>query len=146
MVHSAAVTASADVEHARYARMRWNTPLSEEHAALLLDRFDLQPRAAVLDLGCGWGELLLRAVAAKAAAIGIGVDIGAAALDRGRERAVARGLAERVSFVFRTRIGLTGGGRDGRVRRRGCRSYQLSQCMSESGSGRAAGLNSVPSV
>ncbi|MEU4401729.1 SAM-dependent methyltransferase, partial [Micromonospora orduensis] len=48
----------------RYARMRWNTPLSEEHAALLLRRLDVRPGARVLDLGCGWGELLLRAVAA----------------------------------------------------------------------------------
>ncbi|WP_346537033.1 class I SAM-dependent methyltransferase [Micromonospora sp. DPT] len=48
----------------RYARMRWNTPLSEQHAALLLQRLDIRPGTRVLDLGCGWGELLLRAVAA----------------------------------------------------------------------------------
>ena len=30
----------------RYARMRWNTPLSQEHAALLLQRLDVRPRRA----------------------------------------------------------------------------------------------------
>ncbi|MGH3717034.1 MAG: SAM-dependent methyltransferase, partial [Micromonosporaceae bacterium] len=52
-----------DLAARRYARMRWNTPLSEEHAELLLSRLDLAPGVRVLDLGCGWGELLLRAVA-----------------------------------------------------------------------------------
>ena len=50
----------------RYARMRWNTPLSAEHADLLLGQLDLRPvraRLRIADLGCGWGELLLRAVA-----------------------------------------------------------------------------------
>ncbi|MFE9658075.1 SAM-dependent methyltransferase [Micromonospora sp. NPDC006431] len=68
-----------DLAALRYVRMRWNTPLSEEHAALLLQRLDIRPGARVLDLGCGWGELLLRAVAAggasdAAATTGVGVD------------------------------------------------------------------------
>jgi SAM-dependent methyltransferase len=55
-----------DFAGSRYARMRWNTPLSAEHADLLLSQLDLHPGRAgmrVADLGCGWGELLLRAVA-----------------------------------------------------------------------------------
>jgi len=55
-----------DFAGSRYARMRWNTPLSAEHADLLLSQMDLRPaqaRMRVADLGCGWGELLLRAVA-----------------------------------------------------------------------------------
>ncbi|HEV7897807.1 MAG TPA: methyltransferase domain-containing protein [Planosporangium sp.] len=83
--------------------MRWNTPLSEEHAALLLQRLDIRPGARVLDLGCGWGELLLRAVAAGAtadpAATGVGVDTDDAALARGRALAAGRSLDRHVTFV-----------------------------------------------
>ncbi|MCM0673840.1 class I SAM-dependent methyltransferase [Micromonospora phytophila] len=88
----------------RYARMRWNTPLSEEHAELLLRRLDIQAGARVLDLGCGWGELLLRAVAAGGvdgthATTGVGVDTDSAALERGRALAADRGLDQHVTLV-----------------------------------------------
>ncbi|WP_433121029.1 SAM-dependent methyltransferase [Micromonospora sp. CA-246542] len=88
----------------RYARMRWNTPLSEEHAALLLRRLDVRPGARVLDLGCGWGELLLRAVAAggvagPVATRGVGVDTDEAVLARGRRLATERSLNRHVAFV-----------------------------------------------
>lgn len=80
-------------EEARYSRMRWNTPLSPEHAELVLDRLDLRPGQRIADLGCGWGELLLRAVErAGAGATGIGVDNDGTLLDRGRAEAARRGL------------------------------------------------------
>jgi cyclopropane fatty-acyl-phospholipid synthase-like methyltransferase len=87
-------------EQARYAAMRWNTPLSEEHAARLLGRLEIGRRQSVLDLGCGWGELLLRAVAGRdRSGTAIGVDIDAGLLARGRAAAAARGLDDRVTFV-----------------------------------------------
>lgn len=83
-----------DLNEAAYARMRWNTALSVAHAELLLDRLDLRAGQRIADLGCGWGELLLAAVAgAGAGASGIGVDSDATLLDRGRAQAVRRGLA-----------------------------------------------------
>lgn len=87
---------SADVA---FGEMRWNTPLSEEHAELLLQRLDEAAGADVLDLGCGWGELLLRAVARSSDGIGTGVDTADWALERGRRAASARALSDRVSFV-----------------------------------------------
>lgn len=82
-----------------YARMRWNTPLSEEHATLLLDRLGASAGRTWLDLGCGWGELLLRAVAsAPSDATGRGVDRDADLVERGRRLAVERGLADQVTF------------------------------------------------
>jgi SAM-dependent methyltransferase len=78
---------------ARYSRLTWNTPLSDEHASLLLDR--LEPAGRIVDLGCGWGELLLRAVARGGT--GLGVDTDEATLDRGRRAAAERGLP--VEFV-----------------------------------------------
>jgi len=75
----------------RRSRMRWNTPLSEAHAELLLDRMALVP-GSVTDLGCGWGELLLRAVARVPGLRGTGVDTDVTGLERGRAAARERGL------------------------------------------------------
>jgi cyclopropane fatty-acyl-phospholipid synthase-like methyltransferase len=104
-----------DLEEALYARMRWNTPLSQDHAGLLMGRLDLRPGARIADLGCGWGELLLQTVARAAAAgvteagvsaggapgqaAGIGVDTDAAALDRARRLARERQLDQQVQFT-----------------------------------------------
>src|SRR5690242_19999706 len=87
-----------DLTLARRARMRWNTPLSIAHAELVLDRLQLEPGQTIVDLGCGWGELLMRAVERTAGAQGIGVDTDPVALDRGRAAARQRGLEERVTF------------------------------------------------
>src|SRR5437763_13329002 len=80
--HLGRVSVAPDPESAEviYGRMRWNTPLSENHADLLLDRMRLAEGDQILDLGCGWGELLLRAVARVPDATGTGVDHDAWAL------------------------------------------------------------------
>ncbi|MFI6227786.1 SAM-dependent methyltransferase [Micromonospora echinospora] len=98
------MTSTDDLAAARYAHMRWNAPLSEEHATLLLDRLAIPAGARVLDLGCGWGELLLRAVATGGASgtpctTGLGVDTNDADLARGRALAAERSLDTRVTFV-----------------------------------------------
>lgn len=91
----------SSLREARYAAMRWNTPLSVDHAALLLDRLDLRPGLHVLDLGCGWGELLLQAVwAAGDGATGVGVDNDVQVLARAQAMATARALDGRVDFVY----------------------------------------------
>jgi SAM-dependent methyltransferase len=80
--------------------MRWNAPLSTEHAALLLDRLNLADADSILDLGCGWGELLIRSVASGAAKLtGVGVDTDVALLARGRDLAAQRGLSDRIRLV-----------------------------------------------
>lgn len=76
----------------RRSRMRWNTPLSEAHAELLLDRMALG-EGHLVDLGCGWGELLLRAAARAPGLRVTGVDTDVTGLGRGRAAAAARGLA-----------------------------------------------------
>jgi hypothetical protein len=82
----------------RRARMRWNTPLSETHAELLLDRMALGA-GHLVDLGSGWGELLLRALGRAPGLRGTGVDTDEAALARGRAAARERGLGRRVEWV-----------------------------------------------
>jgi SAM-dependent methyltransferase len=87
-----------DPEAALYARMRWNVPLSAAHAELLLDRLNLAPGQAITDLGCGWGELLLDAVARAghgAAGTGVDTDDPPGALARARDQAARRQLNAR---------------------------------------------------
>jgi cyclopropane fatty-acyl-phospholipid synthase-like methyltransferase len=88
-----------DLEEALFARMRWNAPLSIEHAELLMDRLDMRPEVHVTDLGCGWGELLLRVVARAGRATGTGVDTDAGALRRARRLAAFRHLDRQVQFI-----------------------------------------------
>lgn len=71
-----------------YHHMRWNTPLSENHADLLLDRLGVEADDQVADLGCGWGQMLIRAVTKTPMCRGIGVDTAEWALARGRAEAI----------------------------------------------------------
>lgn len=89
-------------EVARYARMRWNTPLSESHAEQLLDLLSVDRDSVLVDLGCGWGELLVRAVSAPGGppARAIGVDTDEALLARARDLASSHGVSERVEFLL----------------------------------------------
>lgn len=75
----------------RRSRMRWNTPLSEPHAELLLDRMALGD-GHLVDLGCGWGELVLRAAERAPGLRVTGVDTDVTGLERGRAAAAERGL------------------------------------------------------
>jgi cyclopropane fatty-acyl-phospholipid synthase-like methyltransferase len=108
--------------------MRWNTPLSLEHAGLLMDRLDLRPGLRIADLGCGWGELLLQVVTRALASgdggavgdgggapgtaggdgaggvagggtSGAGVDTDVPLLERGRQLARERGLDRQIRFT-----------------------------------------------
>ena len=61
---------------------------------------ELESGVDVLDLGCGWGELLIRAVQASGhGSTGVGIDIDEQVLARGRVRAAAKGLDGSVHFV-----------------------------------------------
>jgi SAM-dependent methyltransferase len=74
-------------------------PLSDERAdRLVRDLAGVKPRT-VLDVGCGWGELLLRLAAAVPDARGTGVDRDGPDITRGRSNAAQRGLSERISFI-----------------------------------------------
>jgi cyclopropane fatty-acyl-phospholipid synthase-like methyltransferase len=79
--------------------MRWNTPLSADHAQLLLERLEVLAGDEVLDLGCGWGELLIRALVPIPTSRGTGVDNAPWALERGRNLAAEQGVLDRIAFV-----------------------------------------------
>jgi cyclopropane fatty-acyl-phospholipid synthase-like methyltransferase len=81
------------------SRLVFGAPLSEQRARELVLLLALAPGRHVLDLGCGWAELLLRVVAAHPGATGTGVDLDRRSLDRARRAAAEQGLYERVELV-----------------------------------------------
>ena len=88
-----------DFRRLAHAGLTFNAPLSEERASALVSALPISPGHHVLDLGCGWGELLLRILAAHPATTGTGVDTDREALDRGVRAATRRGLHGRVEFI-----------------------------------------------
>ncbi|MBO3749361.1 methyltransferase domain-containing protein [Streptosporangiaceae bacterium NEAU-GS5] len=77
----------------------FNSPLSAERAHRLVTQMAAREPVTVIDLGCGWGELLLRLLVALPGAKGVGIEQHAADVSRARANAEARGLEERVTFV-----------------------------------------------
>lgn len=101
-----AMTSSSTDGPAHFASLDFIAPLSHDRADRLASRLNEGDPAVVVDIGCGWGGLLLRVLARSASAVGVGVDIDEVALERGRQLASTSGLAERVRFV--TDLELTG--------------------------------------
>ncbi|CAL9346792.1 SAM-dependent methyltransferase [Streptomyces sp. enrichment culture] len=83
----------------RLTHLTFHGPLSQARARRLVASLAANRPATVLDIGCGWGELLLRVLEAAPGATGTGIDINAEDLARGRALAVERGLDGRVAFV-----------------------------------------------
>jgi SAM-dependent methyltransferase len=86
----------------RYEHLTFNAPLSDARADALAARLAAARPAEVLDVGCGWAELLLRVLQRAPEATGLGVDTDDEALERGRAAAAARGLAGRVRLEHAT--------------------------------------------
>ncbi|MGC9542036.1 SAM-dependent methyltransferase [Streptomyces sp. UG1] len=83
----------------RLTRLTFHGPLSEPRATTLVQRLTRTDPTTVLDIGCGWGELMLRILAAAPKATGIGIDLNADDLTRARRNAADRGLKERAEFI-----------------------------------------------
>ena len=77
------------------------SPLSEDRAGRLVRFLTEDDPSTVLDVGCGWGELLLRVLEAAPAARGLGVDLDEEAVASAHRRAVDRGVADRATFEAR---------------------------------------------
>ncbi len=82
-----------------YHDLTFMTPLSEEQATRLVAFVAEQLTGTVVDIGCGWAELLLRVLAAAPRTQGIGIDLDDGAIAHARTLAHARGLDARVSFI-----------------------------------------------
>ncbi|WP_083283424.1 cyclopropane-fatty-acyl-phospholipid synthase family protein [Humibacillus sp. DSM 29435] len=76
--------------------LEFMTPLSGSHVDRLV-KFAATDRV-VVDVGCGWAELLLRVVAAEPRGCGLGIDLDEVAIGHGRDLARERGLVGRVEL------------------------------------------------
>jgi SAM-dependent methyltransferase len=81
---------------ARYSDLEFNAPLDSKHARQLVATLRPLTGASIVDLGCGWAELLLRVLVDEPTAWGVGIDRDATAIERARRNAEARGLHDRV--------------------------------------------------
>jgi len=94
------------------SQVPFHGPLSQARAAQLTERLTRNHPGTVLDIGCGWGELMLRILAAAPDATGVGIDLDDDDLTRGQAAARARGLADRVTFARESGVGTTRGPAD----------------------------------
>lgn len=74
------------------------SPIGNARADRLAGLLELPAEPAIVDLCCGKAELLLRMVE-RHGGRGLGVDLSGAFIREGRERAMARGLGDRVELV-----------------------------------------------
>ncbi|MFC7486796.1 SAM-dependent methyltransferase [Knoellia sp. CPCC 206453] len=81
-----------------YEHLTFNAPLSDARADALAGRLAAAEPSTVLDVGCGWGELLIRVAARAAGATALGVDTEERHLARGRARARELDVSTRVTF------------------------------------------------
>lgn len=80
------------------ARLEVNSPLSAAaRERLALAATAHRPRS-IIDHGCGWGTMLLRALAAAPQAHGLGIDVHAPDISRARAAAADAGLSDRCRF------------------------------------------------
>ena len=84
------------------------SPLSDERAARLVAFLTEHRPAGVLDVGCGWAELLLRVLEAAPEATGLGLDLDEEALDQATAAAGLRGLGDRARFDAQDARSVTG--------------------------------------
>ena len=80
--------------------MRWNTPLAGPHADRLLTSFQLSRGRTFVDLGCGWGGPLRRALRGSPAATGTGIDQNPTYTERANAGARTEGIDHRVRFLL----------------------------------------------
>ena len=80
-------------------RLNFHGPLSAGRADRLVAELAVREPATVVDYGSGWGELLLRVLAAVSGARGTGIDVHGPDILRCRALAAERGLADRAVFV-----------------------------------------------
>ncbi|WP_436771466.1 SAM-dependent methyltransferase [Yinghuangia sp. YIM S09857] len=96
----------------RLGSLAFHGPLSEARAGRIVARLAAASPATVLDIGCGWGEMLLRVLEAVPGSTGVGLDINAEDLARGTDLAKRRGLAGRVEFSEESALGTARGPAD----------------------------------
>lgn len=75
------------------------SPLSDARADALAEFVATAARGTVVDVGCGWAELLVRVLERGAELRGLGVDLDGERIDHGRRVAEARGVSDRLELI-----------------------------------------------
>jgi SAM-dependent methyltransferase len=83
----------------RYGFLDCNSPIASWRFERQVDECAAAAPAVIVDIGCGWGELLQRVAERVPGAKAYGIDSDLELLERGREGARRRGIANRVEFV-----------------------------------------------
>jgi methylase of polypeptide subunit release factors len=89
------------------SQLNFHGPLSDARAGRLVERLSRANPKTVLDLGCGWGELMLRVLAKLPDATGFEVDVDEDDLASGARNADMRGASDRLQFLHNSGIGAT---------------------------------------
>lgn len=82
-----------------HKHLKFMSPLSEARATELIRFLANYAQGPVLDLGCGWGSLLLRLAQQAEALPGVGVDTDEEAIAHAQQSAAREGLSHRLEFV-----------------------------------------------
>lgn len=75
------------------------SPLSGQRANDLVRFVAENTNGTVVDIGCGWAEILLRLLEAKTAVRGIGIDLDGAAIQHARALCAQRNLEHRIELI-----------------------------------------------
>ncbi|HUG84788.1 MAG TPA: class I SAM-dependent methyltransferase [Euzebya sp.] len=88
------------MRHHAYDQLRWNTPLSPRRVPGLARSLGLGDcgEGTVLDLGCGWAQLLVDLLVLAPRHTGLGVDADEVLIQRGRVAAAVAGVADRLEL------------------------------------------------
>lgn len=84
---------------ARYGHLDCNSPIASWRFDRQVEECAATNPQTIVDIGCGWGELLQRVAAKVPGAKAYGIDSDVELLERGRAGAIERGIADRVEFV-----------------------------------------------
>jgi len=79
--------------------LKFMAPLSEERAARLIDFVSANLVGTVIDVGCGWAELLIRILQAAPKAVGVGIDLHDSSIAHGQALARQRGIDDRITLI-----------------------------------------------
>ena len=80
----------------RYDDLDFNAPMSSARVHDLVARLQPLAGATIVDLGCGWAELLLRVLDHEPTAQGIGIDRDETLIARAQRNAAALGISDRL--------------------------------------------------
>lgn len=89
---------ASPVSVGNYDSLDFNSPMTDLTANALVAELAATQPSEITDVGCGWGEFLIRLAASCPEATAQGIDHDEVLLDRARQNVEARSLRERVSF------------------------------------------------